>query len=41
MNVGPEQLAEVQTGRLEAVIAMDGPAGECQRFARLAECVLI
>lgn len=41
VKVGSEQLAEIQTGRLEAVIATDGSDGDCLRFARLAEGVLI
>jgi anti-sigma factor RsiW len=41
VKVGSEQLAEIQTDRLEAVIATAGSSGECLRFARVAEGVLI
>ena len=41
VKVGSEQLAEIQTDRLEAVIATAGSSGECLRFAHVAESVLI
>jgi anti-sigma factor RsiW len=40
-SVGSEQLAAIQTDRLEAVVVTAGSSTECLRFARLAGGVLI
>jgi hypothetical protein len=40
VRVGPEQVAEFQTDRLEAVIATDGSNAECLQFARSARSAL-
>jgi anti-sigma factor RsiW len=40
VRVGSEQLAVVQSDRLEAVVATAGSSGECLQFARAAQSVL-